>query len=155
MVNISTRPATSADVARITEIYRPAVISGTASFELNAPDEAEMRRRYNAIVSADFPYLVAVTGNQIAGYAYANAYRPRPAYRFTVEDLIYIDPAFHGAGVGRTLLNELIRLTTDIGFRQMIAVIGDSSQYPSIRLHRAAGFHFAGTLHAIGYKHDR
>lgn len=155
MVNISTRSATAEDLDRITEIYRPAVVSGTASFELDPPNEAEMRRRYDAIMSAGFPYLVAVKDNTVAGYAYANAYRPRPAYRFTVEDSIYVDPAFHGLGIGHKLLDQLILLTTDMGFRQMIAVIGDSAQQPSIRLHRNAGFQFAGTLHAIGYKHDR
>ncbi len=140
---------------RITAIYRPAVVTGTASFEVDPPDETEMRRRFDAITSANFPYLVATIDGKVAGYAYANAYRPRPAYRYTVEDSIYVDPASHGTGIGRRLLDEIIRQTTAQGFRQMIAVIGDSAQNPSIRLHRTAGFQFAGTLHAIGYKHGR
>ena len=91
----------------------------------------------------------------VVGYGYANAYRPRPAYRTTVEDSIYLAPVGRGKGIGKALLVHLIDATTRLGYRQMIAVIGDSRQYPAIRLHRACGFHFAGTLHSIGYKHGR
>lgn len=154
-MTIRIRPATPADIPAITAIYRPAVLHGTASFELEPPDETEMRRRYDAMVSGGFPYLAAEREGRIIGYAYANAYRPRPAYRFTVEDSIYIAPDIQRSGVGRLLLDELVRITTRDGYRQMIAIIGDSAQHASIGLHRRAGFHFAGTIHSVGYKHGR
>lgn len=149
------RPAVLPDVPAITAIYRPAVLTGTASFELDAPEEQEMRRRYETVVSAGFPYLVAERDGNVVGYAYANAYRPRPAYRFTVEDSIYVAPEAQRSGAGRLLLEELIRISTATGYRQMIAIIGDSAQHASIGLHRRAGFHFAGTIHSVGYKHGR
>ena len=154
-MTIRIRSARPTDIPAIASIYRPAVISGTASFEIEAPDETEMRRRYDSIVSAGFPYLVAETDDRVIGYAYANAYRPRPAYRFTLEDSIYIAPDAQGQGVGRRLLDELITIASNTGYRQMIAIIGDSAQQPSIALHRTAGFHFSGTLHSVGYKHGR
>ncbi|MEZ5843601.1 MAG: N-acetyltransferase family protein [Hyphomicrobiaceae bacterium] len=152
---IAIRTATPADTSAITAIYRPAVIDGTASFEIEPPDEAEMVRRLLAITEAGFPYLVATCDGAVVGYAYANAFRPRPAYRFTVEDSVYVAPDAKGRGVGRALLDRLITICTGAGFRQMIAVIGDSAQAPSIQLHRKAGFHFAGTYHAVGFKHGR
>jgi len=154
-VTVRIRSARPTDIPQITAIYRPAVLSGTASFEIEAPDENEMQRRYVTIASAGFPYLVAETGDRVVGYAYANAYRPRPAYRFTLEDSIYIAPDAHRQGVGSRLLDELIAITTNAGYRQMIAIIGDSAQHASIALHRRAGFHFSGTLHSVGYKHGR
>ena len=155
MTALGIRAATAADIAAITAIYRPAVLHGTASFEIDPPGEAEMARRFEAITGAGFPYLVAEQAGAIVGYAYANAFRPRPAYRFTVEDSIYVAPETKGRGVGRALLDRLIVITTGAGYRQMIAVIGDSAQAPSIQLHRRAGFHFAGTYHAVGFKHGR
>jgi len=152
---LSIRPATTADIAAITAIYAHAVRHGTASFELEAPDETVMARRYHDLVTGGFPYLVAERNGRLAGYAYAGPYRPRPAYRFSVEDSIYVDPHAQRDGVGRALLNRLIAESELCGFRQMIAVIGDSAQIPSIALHRAAGFREIGTIENVGYKFGR
>jgi phosphinothricin acetyltransferase len=150
------RPATAADIPAITRIYAHAVRYGTASFEIEPPDEAEMLRRQRALIDGGFPYLVAERDGTVLGYAYAGLYRTRPAYRFTVEDSIYIAPEAQRQGVGRALLDALIARCTEAGFRQMIAVIGDSTlQAASIGLHAAAGFRLVGTLDAVGYKHDR
>lgn len=153
------RPVRDADLPAIRDIYAHAVAHGTASFELDPPDLAEMTRRRDALVAAGYPYLVAAaTGDAAApvlGYAYAGAYRPRPAYRHTVEDSIYVDPAAAGRGIGRLLLAALVAEATARGFRQMIAVIGDSANAPSIRLHAAAGFDMIGALRAVGFKHGR
>jgi L-amino acid N-acyltransferase YncA len=130
------RIATEADVPAIAAIYRPAVLTGTASFELEPPDEAEIQRRFRAITEGGYPYFVAELDGSIAGYAYANAYRTRPAYRFTVEDSIYVAPDMQGKGIGRPLLRALIETCTAQGFRLMIAIIGDSAQQASIALHR-------------------
>lgn len=155
MGNATVRDATTSDIATITAIYRPAVLTGTASFELEPPSEAEMLRRFQAIKSEGYPYFVAELDGRIAGYAYANAYRTRPGYRFTIEDSIYIAPEAQGKGVGRVLLKALIEAATAKGFRLMVAVIGDSRNFGSIALHRSAGFRFCGTLHSIGYKFGR
>jgi phosphinothricin acetyltransferase len=149
------RAAGLADLPAITEIYDHAVRYGTASFETEPPEEAEMTRRYRALVDGGFPYLVAERDGTVVGYAYAGPYRTRPAYRYTVEDSIYVSPAAQRRGVGRALLEELIAESTVRGFRQMIAVIGDSAQIASIELHRAAGFHYVGNLQNVGYKFGR
>jgi phosphinothricin acetyltransferase len=155
MLSVSIRPATPADIAAITRIYAHSVTTGTASFELEPPDEAEMARRMQALLDGGFPYLVAETGGAVAGYAYAGPYRPRPAYRFSVEDSIYIDPSAQRQGAGRALLESLIAECEHRGFRQMIAVIGDSAQTPSIELHRALGFRMIGNIENVGYKFER
>lgn len=155
MTAITVRSAAEADIPAITAIYRPAVLNGTASFELDPPDEAEMNRRFHVLTDAGFPYLVAEAGGAILGYAYAGAYRPRPAYRFSVENSVYVAADAHRRGVGRVLLEALIGICTDRGYRQMIAVIGDSAQSGSIGLHRSMGFRFSGTVHSVGYKHGR
>lgn len=152
---IDVRPATAADIPAITAIYRPAVLHGTASFEITAPDEAEMGRRMQALLDADFPYLVAELTGKVAGYGYLGAYRPRPAYAWSVENSIYVDPKMQRRGIGRALLSALIDQATARGFRQMIAVIGDSGQRSSIGLHRALGFTFCGTVHSVGFKGGR
>ena len=152
---LTIRSATAADMTAVAEIYRPAVLHGTASFELAPPDVAEMTKRFEAIKVGGFPYVVAERQGRIVGYAYANAYRPRPAYRFSVEDSIYIDPAAQRSGAGQALLMHLIDTCTAMGFRQMIAVIGDSAQSASIGLHRRNGFLFSGTVHSVGYKFGR
>jgi L-amino acid N-acyltransferase YncA len=149
------RPATPADIPAITRIYAHAVTHGTASFELDPPDEAEMARRMATLLDGRFPYLAAEIGGSLAGYAYAGAYRPRPAYRFSVEDSIYVAPEAHRRGVGRVLLDALIDEATKLGFRQMVAVIGDAAQTASIELHRAAGFRMIGAVEAVGFKHDK
>ena len=155
MRDIQIRPATKFDIPAIVGIYAPAVLSGTATFELEPPSPAEMLHRFEAIVGAGYPYLVADRDGHVAGYAYVNVYRPRPAYRFAVEDSIYVAADAQGQGIGRQLLDALIEASTARGYRQMIAVIGDSRQAGSIALHRAAGFTFSGTLHSVGFKFGR
>ena len=156
MSAILIRPATQADIPAITRIYQHAVRHGTASFELEPPDEAEMARRMKAVLDGNFPYFVAEIGDQngkhVAGYAYVSAYRTRPAYRFTVENSVYVAPEMHRRGIGKILLLKLIEDCTARGFRQMIAVIGDSNQAASIGVHKACGFAPAGNLKSIGWK---
>ena len=149
------RTATPADIPAITRIYAHAVRHGTASFELEPPDEAEIGRRQRALLDGGYPYLVAEIDGAVAGYAYAGPYRARPAYRFSVENSIYIAPDMHRRGIGRVLLDRLIVECEARGYRLMIAVIGDSAQTPSIELHRAAGFKMVGTFENVGFKFDR
>ena len=154
-MTLAIRPARTSDIPAITRIYAHAVAHGTASFELTAPDETEMRRRMQALLDGKFPYIVAEIDGALAGYAYASLYRTRPAYRFTVEDSVYVAPDMHRRGIGKVLLERLIEACTALGFRQMIAVIGDSNQAASIGVHRACGFEDAGNLRAIGWKFGR
>ena len=149
------RPATPADLAAITAIYAEAVSGGTASFEIDPPDEAEMGRRMGGLVDAGYPYLVAEHEGGVIGYAHGGPYRPRAAFGNTVEDAIYLAHDARGQGVGGALLGHLIEEAAGRGFRQMIAVIGGSDNTASIRLHKAAGFEIAGTLKDVGYKHGR
>jgi len=149
------RPSTQADLGPVTAIYAHAVAHGTASFELDPPDETEMARRRAALLEGGYPHLVAERKGTVLGYAYAGPYRPRPAYRSTVEDSIYIAPSAHRRGVGRALLSALIRACEERDFRLMIAVIGDEESHGSIGLHRSLGFQPAGTLEGVGYKHGR
>ena len=149
------RPAKPSDIPAITRIYADAVEHGTASFELTPPDEAEMAQRMRHLLDNKFPYIVAETDGALAGYAYASLYRTRPAYRFTVEDSVYVAPAMQRRGIGIALLKKLIEACTARGYRQMIAVIGDSSQAASIGLHKACGFEPAGNLKNVGYKFGR
>ena len=163
MTAISIRPATPADIPAITRIYAHAVQHGTASFELEPPDESEMARRQQALLDGGFPYLVAAGDGAedddgdsvILGYAYAGPYRARPAYRFSVENSVYVAADAHRRGVGRALMDRLIAESVARGYRLMIAVIGDSAQTPSIELHRAAGFKLVGAFEGVGYKFDR
>jgi phosphinothricin acetyltransferase len=155
MPSVSIRPATPADIPAIARIYAEAVTRGTASFELEPPDEAEMSRRMQTLLDGGFPYVAATIGGALAGYAYAGPYRPRRAYRFSVEDSIYVDPGAQRQGVGRALLTSLIEESERKGFRQMVAVIGDSAQTPSIEIHRALGFRMIGAIENVGYKFDR
>jgi L-amino acid N-acyltransferase YncA len=152
MSTLTIRPAAAHDVAAIAAIYAHAVLHGTASFELEPPGESEMARRMQALLDGGYPYLVA-EADGVVGYAYAGPYRTRPAYHWTVEDSVYIAAQAHRRGVGRALLAELIEESERRSFRQMIAVIGDSRQLPSIELHRALGFRHIGTLAAVGFKH--
>jgi phosphinothricin acetyltransferase len=151
----SIRPATPADIPAITRIYGHAVLYGTASFEIEPPAEVEMARRQRTLREGGHPYLVAVMADDVVGFAYAGPYRARPAYRFCVEDSIYLAPDLHRRGIGSALLRRLIADCEARGYRQMIAVIGDSNQSPSIELHRAAGFRLVGTLEAVGFKFAR
>jgi L-amino acid N-acyltransferase YncA len=155
MSNISIRPARPSDIPTITRIYTHAVMHGTASFELEPPDETEMIRRMRAIFDGKFPYIVAEIDGVVAGYAYASLYRTRPAYRFTVENSVYVAPDMQRRGIGKVLLQALIDACTALGFRQMIAVIGDSNQAASIGVHRACGFTDSGNLRSIGWKFGR
>jgi L-amino acid N-acyltransferase YncA len=155
-MSILIQSATVADVPAITAMYGHAVSYGTASFEIEPPNEMEMGERFRALVSGGFPYLVACTPDgRAVGYAYAGLYRTRYAYRHTLEDSVYIDPAFHRRGVGRALLDRLVTESEALGFRQMVAVIGDSAQIASVALHRGAGFRMVGTFEAVGFKFGR
>lgn len=149
------RPATPADLPAITAIYDHAVRFGTATFELTPPDVPEMTRRYSELTTMGFPYLVATVEGRVAGYAYAGPYRARPAYRFTVENSIYLDPATHRHGLGTALMTELIALCVARRYRQMIAVIGDSANAASIALHTKTGFEMIGTHPNVGFKFGR
>jgi phosphinothricin acetyltransferase len=149
------RPASEADLPFVTEIYTHAVLHGTATFELIPPDLAEMTRRFKALMDGGFPYLVAVLEDRVAGYAYAGPYRPRPAYRFTVENSVYLQPAIHRRGIGLQLMQRLIAECEARGYRQMIAVIGDSANAGSIGVHARTGFQMIGTHPNVGLKFGR
>jgi phosphinothricin acetyltransferase len=150
------RAARRDDIPQITAIYADAVRNGTASYELEPPTEGELAARFEALRTGGFPYIVAESAEGVLGYAYAGPFRPRPAYRFIVEDSIYISPAARGRGLGALLLARLIEEATALGFRQMIAVIGDGTDASaSVRLHRKMGFSDSGKLVGSGYKHDR
>ncbi|MEJ0020279.1 MAG: N-acetyltransferase family protein [Acetobacteraceae bacterium] len=149
------RPAEDRDVAAIAAIYRHHVLHGSASFETEPPPLEEMRRRHATLLQQGYPYLVAERDGLVVGYAYASAYRPRAAYRDTVENSVYLRTDCIGRGVGSQLLAVLIGACTERGFRQMVAVVGDSGNAPSIRLHERHGFRLVGTLHAVGYKRGR
>ena len=149
------RPATEADLPLITAIYEQAVRFGTATFELEPPDLAEMTRRYRALSDGGFPYVVATVDGPVVGYAYAGPYRPRPAYRFTVENSVYLEPSTHRRGIGLKLLQRLIADCKGRGFRQMIAVIGDSANAGSVGVHTRAGFSMIGTHPNVGFKFGR
>ena len=149
------RTAAESDLPRITAIYGEAVRHGTASFETEPPDLAEMTRRFRELVSHGFPYIVAEVSGTVAGHAYAGPYRPRYAYRFTVESSVYVDPAFAARGLGRALMEGVIARAEAAGFRQMLAVIGDETNTASRALHARLGFLEVGTFGAVGYKHGR
>jgi L-amino acid N-acyltransferase YncA len=155
MSDLDIRSAMPGDIVAITRIYAGAVKRGTATFEVEPPDEAEMARRLQALLADNYPYLVAERSGAIAGYAYAGPYHVRPAYRWTVEDSIYLDPRFQGQGIGRLLLGHLLADAEARSFRQMIAFIGDSANTASIALHAGAGFQLVGTLQSVGFKHGR
>jgi L-amino acid N-acyltransferase YncA len=153
---LTLRPARATDLPQITDIYAHAVLNGTASYEYDAPDLDEMMKRFGAIVANNFPWLVAQDDGHVLGYAYASPFRTRPAYRFMVEDSIYIAPDAQGQGLGTLLLAELIARCEASGFRQMIAVIGDAAvNLPSARLHAIMGFTECGRIKASGFKFNR
>jgi L-amino acid N-acyltransferase YncA len=155
---VTVRAAVAGDLAAIAAIYAHHVETGIGTFELAAPDDEEIRRRWHDVVEGGLPYLVAALPERtagIAGYAYAGLYRARPGYRYTVEDSVYVDPTCMGQGAGRALLAALIAACTPIGYRQMVAVIGGSDNAASIGLHTALGFERVGCLTAVGRKFDR
>lgn len=150
------RASAATDIAAIAAIYRHHVLTGLASFEEVPPEPAEMARRRAAIVEAGMPWLAATDpAGMVLGYAYAGPYRPRPGYRYTAEDSVYVAPGAVGRGVGRALLAALIARCETLGFRQLVAVIGDSGNAASIGLHRALGFAQVGLLPAVGFKFGR
>src|SRR6195952_3218696 len=155
MPSAEIRPATEADLPIVTEIYEHAVRHGTATFELTPPDLAEMTRRFKALIDGGFPYFVGLLDGRVVGYAYAGPYRPRPAYRFTVENSVYLQPAIHRRGVGLQLMQRLITECEARGYRQMIAVIGDSANAGSIGVHSRTGFAMIGTHPDVGFKFGR
>ena len=157
--NLEIRPLTEAAIDQhidaITAIYGHHVLHGTSSWELTPPDATDMASRAKALLAGNYPYLLALIDGRLAGYAYAGAYRPRPAYRYTVEHSIYVNEDERRGGVGHTLMQALIAMCTARGFRQMIAVVGDSQNQQSIRFHEKMGFRHVGLVENIGFKFER
>ena len=149
------RPSRPEDLPAITAIYGWHVANGSGTFELDAPDEAEMASRRDDILAKGLPWLVIEHGAQVLGYAYANHFRPRRAYRYALEDSVYVAPEAQRRGLGRVLLAELIARCEALGARQMYAVIGDSANAGSIGVHKALGFTEVGVMRAAGWKFDR
>ncbi len=149
------RPATPADLPAITAVYGWNVLNGTGTFELEAPDLTEMTRRHADVTGKGLPWLVAERAGQVLGYSYANHFRPRRAYRFCLEDSIYLLPEAQGQGAGRLLLAELMARCEAAGTRQMLAVIGDSANLGSIGVHRTLGFEQVGLMKSAGWKFER
>lgn len=149
------RPSTAADLPAITAIYGDAALTGTGTFELEAPSETEMAKRRDDVLSKGLPWLVAEVEGRVLGYAYANHFRPRLAYRFCVEDSIYLHRDARGKGLGTLLLAELIGRCEAAGARQMLAVIGDSANAGSIGVHRRLGFEHVGVMKSAGWKFER
>ncbi|MGE8317294.1 MAG: N-acetyltransferase family protein [Comamonas sp.] len=148
----SIRASTAADIPHITRIYAHHVLHGTGSFETDPPSEADMAQRRSDVLARDLPYLVAEQDGQVLGFAYANWFKPRPAYRFSAEDSIYVDADAQGQGLGRLLLQALLAQAEAGGVRKMIAVIGDSANQGSVGLHTALGFAHVGTMKSVGWK---
>jgi L-amino acid N-acyltransferase YncA len=149
------RPSVAADLPAITAIYGHAVLHGSGTFEIDPPAAAEMARRRDDVLARGLPWLVAEVAGEVRGYAYANVFRPRPAYRFCLEDSIYLHPDAQRQGLGRLLLAELIGRCTAAGATQMLAVIGDTGNAGSIAVHRACGFTDVGVFKAAGWKFGR
>ncbi|MCG6856572.1 MAG: N-acetyltransferase family protein [Salaquimonas sp.] len=151
---VEIRPATAQDLPAIREIYAESVLNGVASYELIPPSLEEMQSRFAAVTTNGYPWLAAISGGAFAGYAYASAFRTRPAYRWLVEDSIYLSAEMRGRGIGAKLLATLLDECEHLGFRQMIAVIG-GAHAASVAVHRAAGFASCGRMQATGYKFGR
>ncbi len=149
------RPSTDADLPAITAIYAHHVLTGTGTFEVDPPILDDMRGRRADVLSKGLPWLVALDDGNVIGYAYCNWFKPRPAYRFSAEDSIYLSPEAAGKGVGRTLLAELMAQAQRAGVRKLIAVIGDSANAGSIAVHASAGFQPVGVLKSCGWKFDK
>ena len=155
MTEFVLRPSIPDDLSDIARIYSHYVLHTSATFEIDPPSREEMAKRRSHVLTLGLPYLTAEEHGAVIGYAYAHLYRPRAAYRFTVEDSIYVDPKHAGKGCGQTLLTALISACEKGPWRQMIAVIGDSENLASIGLHRRCGFRDIGTLNSVGFKFDR
>jgi L-amino acid N-acyltransferase YncA len=149
------RPSVDSDISAIANFYQHSVATGTASWEYDPPSVEEMARRRHAVIANGFPYLVAEIDGRVVGYCYASSYRARIGYRFVVEDSVYVAQDMQGRGIGKMLLMALISECEKSGFRQMIAVIGDSENAGSIALHERCGFQHAGRFNGIGYKFGR
>jgi L-amino acid N-acyltransferase YncA len=149
------RPSTDADLSTITTIYAHHVLKGTGTFEVDPPSLDDMRTRRADVLSKGLPWLVAAQEDVVVGYAYCNWFKPRPAYRFSAEDSIYLSPEAAGKGLGRTLLAELMAQAQRAGVRKLIAVIGDSANAGSIGVHQSAGFEHVGVLKSCGWKFDK
>ncbi len=147
--------AAAGHMSAVQAIYAHWVLHGLASFEEVPPDLAEMDRRRLSIQELRLPYLVALDGERVQGFAYAGPYRPRSGYRFTVEDSVYVAPGAHGKGIGRHLLGEVVARAEALGRLQMLAIIGDSGNAASIALHEALGFRRIGTMQSVGFKFGR
>ena len=149
------RPSEDKDMPEITEIFAHNVLHGLASWDYEPPSLDEMCRRRDALIDAGYPHIVATFKDEVVGYSYASTYRPRPGYRFVVENSIYVRGDMQRQGIARALLQEVIRLCEERGYRQMVAVIGDSDNVPSIKLHEELGFRHVGMFRSIGWKQDR
>jgi L-amino acid N-acyltransferase YncA len=149
------RPSRDEDIASITAIYAHHVLNGTGTFEIDPPSVADMAGRRADVLSKGLPYIVAEEAGQVIGYAYCTWFKPRPAYRFSAEDSIYLAPGVHGKGIGRALLAELAAQAERVGIRKLIAVIGDSSNAGSVGVHRSLGFTHVGILKSCGWKFDQ
>lgn len=149
------RPSQAADIQAITAIYAHHVLHGTGTFELDPPSQSDMTSRRADVLAKGLPYLVAVDGDKVLGFAYCNWFKPRPAYRFSAEDSIYLAPDAFGKGLGRALLTELAAQAEKAGVRKLIAVIGDSANTGSIAVHRSVGFSHVGVLKSCGWKFDQ
>lgn len=154
-MRVEIRPARPDDLAAVHAIYSHHVLKGLASFEEVPPSQDEIARRYKDVTSSGLPWIVAQYGDAVAGYGYCSLYRTRSAYRYTLEDSVYVRQDMHGQGIGRRLLDELIVRCESLGYRQIIAVIGDSANAASINLHTSAGFLRNGTLRSVGFKFGR
>ena len=155
MLDCTIRDSDKSDIARVQRIYAFHVLHGLASFEEQPPAMDELNRRRAEVLGRGLPYVVADMNGEVVGYSYAAPYRSRPAYRFTVENSVYVDHRLTGRGVGNHLLSALIGRCVDAGCRQMVAVIGDSANAASIALHSRHGFRHVGTLHSVGFKFGR
>ena len=149
------RPSRDEDIAAITAIYAHHVLNGTGTFEIDPPSVADMTSRRADVLSKGLPYIVAEEAGQVIGYAYCTWFKPRPAYRFSAENSIYLAPGVHGKGIGRALLAELAAQAERVGIRKLIAVIGDSSNAGSVGVHRSLGFEHVGILKSCGWKFDQ
>jgi L-amino acid N-acyltransferase YncA len=149
------RPAEPADAARIAEIYRHYVVETVVTFDLDPPSVRDWEKRLRRTIDAGYPALVSCEHGQVVGFAFAAAWKPRPAYRFTAEVTIYLDPGTTGAGRGRALLGRLLDEMRRSGIQQVIAVIADAGTVASVALHRALGFRMIGRMERVGFKHDR
>jgi phosphinothricin acetyltransferase len=149
------RPSQPEDIPAITAIYAHHVLHGTGTFEVDPPTQDDMTNRRADVLSKGLPYLVATEGDKLLGFAYCNWFKPRPAYRFSAEDSIYMAPDAQARGLGRALLAELMAQAELAGVRKLIAVIGDSANVGSVAVHRSVGFSHVGTLKSCGWKFDR